>query len=135
APGHREAARLEDRVRADLGRRVEALVVESLEDLQRLQQHRALPPGTDLRDRVPAEVDGDRVLESGFEAGDVLDSHHSGMIASGRMPVRGGDEVGDRLGDESGFPLPARRADPARTGVLALTGGDEAAQDVSVGAV
>src|SRR5699024_4130907 len=108
--------------RADLGRRVEALVVETLEDLQRLQQHRPLPPRTDLRDRVPAEIDGDRVFETGFEAGDILDSHHSGVIASGRMPVRDGDEVGDRLGDESGLPFPARRADPASAGLRAVTG-------------
>ena len=135
AIGHGELERLEDGVCADLVRRVEALVVETLEDLQRLQQHRPLPPRTDLRDRVPAEVDGDGVFETGFEAGDVLESHHSGVIASGRMPVRGGDEVGDRLGDESGLPFPARRADPVGTRVRGLTGVDETAQGVSVGAV
>ena len=92
-------------MRTDLGRGIEPVVVDALEDLQRLEQHRALPPGSDLRNRVAAEIDGHRCLEMCVESGEVGGCHHSGVVTSGRVPVRGGDELLDRLGDEAGLPF------------------------------
>ena len=94
-----------------------------------------MAPGADLRDLISAEVDGDGIFEPGVEGGDVLQRHDSGMVASGRVSVRGGDEVGDRPRDESGLPLLSGRSDPLFPCRSAVTGCDESAQHVGVGVV
>ena len=70
AIGHGELLRLDDRVRAVGGRRVEQLVGKRVEQCEHLEQRRALPPGAGLGDGVPAELHGRRRLERPVAVGD-----------------------------------------------------------------
>ena len=125
-------------MRSGFGGRVDVGV--SVEDLQRLQQRRALRPGAGLRDRVPAELDRDGCLVPGLEAGEVERSDHAGVVATVGVAVRCRHECRHSLCHGAGLPLPARCVDAclAADGPViadAVAGADQRLQDSGISGI
>ncbi len=131
AVGEGELLGLEDRVRSELARGIETLVVDAVEDAEHLQQRGSLPPGAGLRDRHAAELRGDGRLIGGPESGQILRGQDARVVAARRVPVRRADEVVDRPRDEPLRPLRAGGVDAGlarrsgRRGHEALEGSGE----------
>ena len=104
--------------------RICVVEIETLEQRQLLQHHRALRPGAGLAGGVAAIVVGERRLDMGLPARHVLAGEHAAMpLAAGVHDLLGAAEAIDRLGDEALRPGHARLLDlldPIAAGALGL---------------
>ena len=112
----RQLLGFQDGVRAELGGRIKVLVVEPVENGERLEQRGALPPRPRLGDGVSAEFHRGGGLVAGLESGEVLQGEDTAVVRAGGMPVRGLDRLHHGLGHEALAPFAAGGVDPGFRG-------------------
>ena len=117
AVGPGELDRLDHGVGKPLTQRVHRRQVEILQDLQRLQQHRPLPPRARLADRPAVVRDAGRGLVGGLPAGQVRAGEQRAVALAGHVHhLCISEVVGDGVGHEAVAPRGAGGVDPSGAG-------------------